>query len=70
MITFRCLVALLCLLSLLLAAGCGKQTTQKIKGPNGVTMQRPAMSKEEMKGYQQVWAEQKRRQGMPLPPGK
>jgi len=65
MLLFRCLIPLLCLCSLLLASGCRDSSApQKIKGPNGVTMQRGTMSKKETEAYREVWKEQKRRQGM------
>jgi hypothetical protein len=68
MFLYRGVVVLFCLLSLLLAAGCRNSSApKKVKGPNGVTLQRGQMTQKEKEDYQKVWIEQKRRQGMKIP---
>ncbi|MHB0935222.1 MAG: hypothetical protein ACYDCO_20405 [Armatimonadota bacterium] len=63
MFSFRVLIVLLCLTSLLLVAGCRNSAPKKVQGPNGVTLQRGQMSKQQKEDYGKVMLEQKRRQG-------
>jgi len=67
MFSFRVLIVLLCLSSLLLAAGCRNSAPKKVKGPNGVTLQRGQMSRQQQEDYGKVRLEQMRRQGKTFP---
>lgn len=67
MFSYRIMILLLCLLSLLLVAGCRSSAPKKVKGPNGVTLQRGELSKQQIDDYGKVRLEQMRRQGKTFP---